>query len=129
MRKKMNLALLCVLLVAIAGISSCRSYAGFAVYSRSPRFARTHSRHVMLIKQRPRRGYVELGEVWIRPEPRMSRRFVEKNLRKKAARMGADAVVITVDRLSRNRVAYRRYRHGTLAYHERLISGIAIRFR
>jgi hypothetical protein len=129
MRKKMNLILLSALLVAVAGISSCRPYAGYRFYSRTPRFARTNVGHVMLIKHRPQRSHIELGEVWIRPEPWMSRRLVEKNLRKKAARMGADAVVITVDNYSRNHVATRRYGRGAMVYRERLIGGIAIRFR
>lgn len=101
MRNKINLILLCGIFAAVAGISSCR----------------------------PRRGYIELGQVWIRPEPRMSRYHVEKKLRKKAARMGADAVVITEDAYSRNRMAYRRYRRGTMIYRERRIGGVAIRFR
>ncbi len=129
MRRKMNLILLCALLAAVAGISSCRPYAGFELYPRTPRFARTHPHHVMLIKRQPQRSHIELGEVWIRPEPWMSRRLVENKLRKKAARMGADAVVITVDEYSRNRVATRRYRRGTMIYRKRLIAGVAIRFR
>lgn len=83
----------------------------------------------MLIKRRPRRGYIELGHVWIRPKPWMDSYHVEKKLRKKAARMGANAVVITVDEYSRNRVSYRRYRRGTTIYRERRIGGVAIRFR
>lgn len=124
-----NLTIFCAILVLIAGLSSCRPYAGLEYYPRTPRFARTHPGQVLLIKRRPQRSYIELGEVWIRPEPRMSRRFVEYKLRKKAARMGADAVVITVDENFRDRVAYRRYRRGTMVYRERIIAGIAIRFR
>lgn len=130
-RAKMRkyLALTCSLFILVAGFSSCRPYAGLEFYSRTPRSARTHPNHVLLIKHRPRRGYIELGEVWIRPTPRMSRRSVENKLRKKAARMGADAVLITVDKYSRNGVAYRRYRRGTMVYRERLIGGVAIRFQ
>jgi hypothetical protein len=127
MRKQLTLA--CSLFILAAGISSCRPYAGLEFYSQTPRSARTHPNHVLLIKHRPRRGYIELGEVWIRPTPRMSRRSVEKKLRKKAARMGAHAVVITEDRYLRDRRAYRRYRRGTMVYRERLIGGVAIRFR
>lgn len=129
MRKKMNLILLCAFLASVAGISSCRPYAGFQFYARTPRLARTHPNQVMLIKTRPRRSHIELGEVWIRPDPRMSRYLVEKKLRKKAARMGADAVVIVEDRYARNRVSVRRYKRGTMIYRKRYIGGIAIRFR
>jgi hypothetical protein len=83
----------------------------------------------LLLRNRPQRNYIELGEVWIRPKPRMSRYFVESMLREKAARMGADALVITVDEYFRDHVAVRRYRRGTMAYYERLILGVAIRFR
>ncbi len=130
-RSKMrrNLTLLCALLVVAAGISSCRSYAGFELYPGTPHFARTHPDRILLIERRPRKSHIELGEVWIRPEPWMDRYFVEYKLRKKAARMGADAVVITVDEYLRDRVAYSYYRRGTMIYRERLIVGVAIRFR
>jgi hypothetical protein len=127
MRK--NLTILCGLLIVIAGISSCRPYVGLDLYPGTPRFERTHPDHVRLIRHRPQRNHIELGEVWIRPKPRMSRYFVENKLREKAARMGADALVITVDEYFRDRVAVRRYRRGTMVYYERLIVGVAIRFR
>ncbi len=127
MRKQLTLA--CSLFILAAGISSCRPYAGLEFYSRTPRFNRNHHSHVMLITHRPQRNHIVLGEVWIKSNPRMSRRSVEKKLRKKAARMGADAVVITKDKYSRDRVPYRRYRRGTMVYRERLVGGVAIRFR
>lgn len=127
MRK--SLAFFCSLIVLIAGISSCRPYVGHDFYPGTPRFAPTHPDSVLLLRNQPRRNHIKLGEVWIRPEPGMSRYFVEYKLRKKAARMGADAVVITEDTNLRNRVAVRRYGRGTMIYHERLIIGVAIRFR
>jgi hypothetical protein len=127
MRK--NLILLCVILVMTSALSSCRPYAGSRFYPGTPHFARTHPDQVMLIKRRPKRNHIELGQVWIRPEPWMDRYFVENKLRKKAARMGADAVVITEDEHFRNSPTYRRYRGGTMVYRERFIGGVAIRFR
>ena len=127
MRKKLTLA--CSLLILAGALSSCRPYAGYRFYPGTPHFARTHPDHVMLIKRRPKRSHIELGRVWIRPEPWMDRFFVEFKLRKKAARMGADAVVITDDRYFRNRVAFRRYWRGTMVYRVRFIEGIAIRFQ
>lgn len=128
MRNKTNLILLGALLALGAGMSSCRPYGGFAFYARSPRLARTHPNRVMLIERMPRGGYVELGQVWIKTKPGMDRYQVERKLRKKAARMGADAVVIIEDRYARNRVSVRRYRRGTMIYRQRRIGGIAIRF-
>ena len=127
-KMKKNWTILCAFLVLTAGLSSCRPYAGLDFYSKSPRFARTHRNHVMLIKQWPRRDYVELGHVWIKIKPWMDRYYVENKLRKKAARKGADAVVITVDGYSRGRVAHRRYRGGTLIYRKTRVGGVAIRF-
>ncbi len=127
MRKKLNF--LCAFLVITAWFSSCRPYVGFDFYPGTPRFERTHPDRVILLRSRPRRNHIELGEVWIRPKPRMSRYFVENKLREKAARMGADALIITVDEYFRDRVAVRRYRRGMMIYRERLIVGVAIRFR
>lgn len=129
MRKKMNLILLGALLAAAAGICSCRPYVGSRLYPRTPHMAQTHPDHVILIKHRPQRSHIQLGEVWIWPEPWMDRYFVEHMLRKKAARMGADALVITDDKYFRNQLVYRRYRRGAMVYHERFIRGVAIRFR
>ena len=127
MRKKLVPA--SIILILIAGTFSCRPYAGARMYPGTPLFARTHPDHVMLIKRHPRRDHIELGNVWIRPEPWMDRYFVEYKLRKKAAKMGADAVVIIEDKEFRNRMAYRRYGRGTMIYRERFIGGVAIRFR
>ncbi len=129
MRK--NWTILLAFLVLMVGLSSCRPYADARLefYSRSPRFTRIHQNHVMLLKRWPRGGYIELGNVQIKPKPRMDRYQVEKKLRKKAARMGADAMVITMDWYSPRKVATRRYRHGTLVYRERHVGGVAIRFR
>jgi len=57
----------------------------------------------------------------------MSRRYVERRLREEAARMGADALVIVVDRFFREPVWDRGYGRGR--YSERQIIGIAIRYR
>ena len=127
MRK--NLMFASIALILTVGISSCRPYVGSRFYPGTPHFAKTHPDHVMLIKHRPKKSHIELGNVWIRPEPWMDRYFVEHKLRKKAAKMGADAVVITEDKYFRNRVAYRYHRHGTMIYRERFIGGTAIRFR
>jgi hypothetical protein len=127
MRK--NLTFLFILFITITGISSCRSYLGFEFFPGAPRFERTHPDRVLLLRNRPRRDHIDLGEVWIRPKPRMSRYFVESKLREKAARMGADALVITVDEHFHDRLAVRRYRRGTMVYPEMLILGVAIRFR
>jgi len=65
----------------------------------------------------------------MRPEPRMRRAYVEDVLREEAARMGADALVIAVDRFFREPVWDRGYGRGRGYYRERQIIGIAIRYR
>jgi len=127
MRK--NPAFVCALLIVVIGLSSCHRYMGSRFYPATPRFESTYPGSVELLRRQPRRSHIELGEVWIRPEPGMDRYFVENKLREKAARMGADALVITVDRYFRDRVAYRHFRRGTAIYYERQIVGVAIRYR
>jgi hypothetical protein len=111
------------------GLVSCRHYVGYSFYPSAPQFRKTHPTNVILLNSQPRRAHIELGEVWIRPTPRMSAARVESKLRKKAARLGADALVIIEDKyLGSHRVVSRRWR-GMIAYRERVIVGIAIRFR
>lgn len=129
MRRRMNAILPVVLFGVVTGIASCRTYAGFGFHSRVPRIARSYPSQVMLITHHPRRSYIELGVVKIKPKPWMSRRYVENKLRKKAARMGADAVMITVDTFSGGRAARRRSGRGTMIYRKRIVAGVAIRFR
>ena len=117
-----------IFIIAIA-LSSCRPYVGSRLYPGAPRFAKTHPDQVMLIERRPRRNHIALGQVWIRPEPWLDRYFVEYKLQKKAAKMGADAVIIVEDKEFRNSRVYRRYGRGTMVYREGFIGGIAIRFQ
>ncbi len=116
-----------VLVGLIAGLASCSRPYGYRFYPNVPRFAPTHPAQVELLRREPRRNHLRLGEVWLRPEPDMRRGYVEGLLREQAARMGADALVITVDRFFREPVYDWGYGHGV--YTERQIIGIAIRFK
>jgi len=69
-----------------------------------------------------------LGEVWIKPEPYWSPQFVENTLRKQAAKLGAQALVIVVDRFTRNAEVVPDYWPGGVVYRERVIVGVAIRY-
>jgi hypothetical protein len=88
----------------------------------------TDPAQIDLLRREPRRDHIRLGEVWIKPSWRMDRFYVESELREKAARMGADALVIVADRYFREGVVY-SYWHGPRAVTERQIVGIAIRYR
>ncbi len=103
-------------------------YSGERYFPRAPRFEPTHPDHVRLLRYAPRRPHIQLGEVWIRPEPGMSRRYVENSLRARGAALGADAVVIVEDRYF-NRYVARYSWYGRRYYRERVIVGIAIRYR
>jgi hypothetical protein len=110
------------------GFIGCYRPYGYRLYPDVPRFAPTHPMDVELLRREPRRAHVQLGEVWIRPSPRMGRHHVEGLLREKAALMGADALVIVVDRFFRDAVVFDYWR-GPVAVYERHIVGIAVRYR
>jgi len=111
----------------LAAVSCYRPY-GYRFYPDPPRFSPTNPANVDLLRREPRRNHIRLGEVWIKPNPRMERFYVEAILREKAAAMGADALVIAVDRFFREGVVFNYWR-GPTAVYERHIFGIAIRHR
>jgi hypothetical protein len=121
---------LSIVFMAALGLTvvSCYRPYGHRFYPDTPRFAPTDPAAVELLRRAPRRDHIRLGEVWIRPSRRMDRFYVEGVLREKAARMGADALVIVADRYFREGVVF-NYWHGARAVYERHIVGIAIRYR
>lgn len=125
--KAKNLSIL-VLGVLLMGVVSCYRPYGFRLYPDSPRFAPTFPGDVALLRREPRRDHIRLGEVWIRPNYRMDRFYVEGVLKEKAAAMGADALVIVADRFFREGVVY-SYWYGPRMVYERQIVGVAIRYR
>lgn len=128
MRKKP--IILSLLLVAAMWFSACSPFAHFDFYPRSPRkIRRIHRDQVRIIRSRPQRSYVELGLIRIRQKTRVVRYTIESEFRLRAARMGADAVIIIEDSYSRSRSAYRRYSRGRRLPRQKIIIGMAIRFR
>jgi len=117
-----------LLAVSLLGVVSCYRPYGYRFYPDTPRFAPTNPADVELLRREPRREHIRLGEVWIRPDPRMDRFYVEGVLREKAARMGADALVIVADKFFREGVVFNYWR-GPMAVYDRHIVGIAIRYR
>jgi hypothetical protein len=110
--------------IALVGFVGCYSYIGHQYYPDVPHYPATNPGHVQVLRHEPGRSHIQLGEVWIRPDPGMSPGFVENSLRERAAAMGADALVIVVDRYIGG-----YYWYGRRAYRERDIEGIAIRYR
>ncbi len=116
-------------LVALtASLVSCYHPFGYRFYPGTPRFAPTNPANVELLRRDPKREHIRLGEVWIKPDPGMSRPYVEGMLREQAAAMGADAVVIVVDRVFREGTVF-NYWTGPVGYYQLHIVGVAIRFR
>jgi hypothetical protein len=121
-----------LLLLALAGLMlglvSCYHPYGYSFYRNVPRFAPTNPANVELLRHDPKGDHIRLGEVWIRPDRAMTRGYVDGILREKAAVMGADALVIVVDRFFREGVVYNYWR-GRMAIYERHIVGVAIRYK
>jgi hypothetical protein len=90
---------------------------------------------VDLLRYEPRRVHEAFAEIRYEPPARLSRFEVERRLRERAAAIGADALVIEVDNVYRERVwvgpyrVYRGRRVHRAVVRERVIIGIAIRYR
>lgn len=119
--------LILIAALLMAGVSACYRPYGYFFYPHTPAFAPTDPSRVDLLRREPRRDHIRLGEVWIRPDWHMDRFYVEGTLRDKAARMGADALVIVADRYFNEGYVY-SYWHGPRPVYERQIVGIAIRY-
>ncbi len=125
---KRNWLLVLILAVLLTTTFSCYRRIGYHFYPDAPRFAPTNPAQVELLRREPRRDHIRLGEVWIRPTWRMDRFYVEGVLRERAARMGADALVIVADRYFQEGYV-RSYWRGRRSISTRQIVGIAIRYR
>jgi hypothetical protein len=112
----------------LPSVISCYRRSGFSFYPQTPYFAPTDPGRVELLRREPRRDHIKLGEVWIRPDWDWDRFYVEEVLREKAARMGADALVIVADNRFRDAVVYSYWR-GPRRVYDRETVGIAIRYR
>ncbi len=67
-----------------------------------PTYPPTQSANVQVLRAFPDRPYQRIGEVFIEPQSgNPPEAKVEQVLQKEAAKMGADAVVIVVDRIAR----------------------------
>jgi len=124
----MNKGLSSVVVLLGLAAASCATYTGFEYYPGAPRFTPTSPGRVELLRHAPRRPHLRLGEVWIKPEPTWSPEFVETTLREQGAKLGAQALVIVVDRFTRNATVVPYYWRRAVVYRERVIVGVAIRY-
>ena len=100
------------------------------LFPGAPRFAATSPEAVDLLRREPPRPHVAFAEIVYKTSPRVGRHEVDWVLRERAARLGADALIIEVDNIYRESVwisPYRRVRR--FPRYERVIVGIAIRYR
>ncbi len=117
-----------ILALLLPSVTACYRHSGYHFYPHTPRFEPTDPARVDLLRREPRQDHIRLGEVWIRPTWHMDRYYVEGVLRERAARMGADALVIVADRYFREGYV-RSYWRGRRSISARQIVGIAIRYR
>jgi hypothetical protein len=120
-------ALVVVLLAAM--LVSC-SPVRVHMFPGAPHFRPTSPESVDLLRREPPRPHVAFAEIVYKPSARVGRHEVDWILRERAARIGAHAVIIEVDNVYRESVwvsPYRRLRN--YPRHERIIVGIAIRYR
>jgi hypothetical protein len=118
-----------VLVVLAAVVVSC-SPVRVRMFPGAAHFPPTSPQSVDLLRSEPPRPHIAFAEIVYKPSPRVSRHEVDWVLRERAARIGADALIIEVDNIYRESVwisPYRRVRQ--FPRFERVIVGIAIRYR
>ena len=118
-----------VLVLLVAVLVSC-SPVRVRMFPGTPHFRSTSPQSVDLLRREPSRPHIAFAELVYRPSPRVSRHEVDWVLRERAARIGADALIIETDNVYRESVwasPYRRIR--SFPQYERVIVGVAIRYR
>jgi hypothetical protein len=86
------------------GCSTVNTYT--RAYLAAPRFAPSRPEHIEILQAEPKRPLEKLGEILVGTEGQPSRDAIEKKLREAAAKLGADAVYITADKLNIYPVVY-----------------------
>lgn len=118
-----------LLSLLILGTIACAPYPHAILYPRIPHFPPTDPRSIQLLRHEPHASHIKLGEVRFTPTPDMSPYYVERVLREKAAQIGADGLVIVVDRFFRQAVVHGYYFPHVDTYAERVIIGVAIKYQ
>jgi hypothetical protein len=126
MRLKISLAIF-----LSASLAACMllPYSGITYYSGAPTFSPTSSDQVELLRDAPYKANVQLGEVWVRPEPSWSPAYVETQLKQKAASLGANAVVIIFDQYFSNGRVVAGFGQGPRVSPPNGVTGVAIRYQ
>ena len=118
-----------ILLPLVIGMIGCTPRPRAVFYPGTPHFPPTDPASVRLLRNEPRAFHIKLGEVRFTPAPDMPSYYVEGVLKEKASMMGADALVIVVDNYYREAVVHGHYWPHVNVYRERVIVGVAIKYR
>jgi len=122
-------------LVAVAlaaGSVSCSSVSASSErLVGAPTFPPTHPESVLILPREPRKPHDRLGHVYIEPSGQPEVTEIEQAIRKEAAKLGADAAVIVLDRTRRIGTVYQGPWWDRTAYPVmgRKIVAVAIRYR
>jgi hypothetical protein len=121
-------------LVLALGLASCATVdATSTQYVGAPTFPPTSPTSVQILRVEPARPHVRLGEIQIEgstdPAPPVAE--IEAKLREEGAKMGADAVVVVLDRLQRvgSYVSGPWWGRSVEQITGRKVIGVAIRYR
>jgi hypothetical protein len=123
--------MLALLAVVVASAACSTISVSSKQYLGAPAFAPTNPDKVELLRTRPHRPHEKLGEVKLEPSGNPSTADLEMAMKKEAAKMGADAVVIVRDATRREGTVIEGGWWDRQAYpvYGRVIVGVAIRYR
>jgi hypothetical protein len=124
-----------LLFVLAAFITACAPALRVNYFPGARHYPPTPPRSVDLLRMEPRRPYVAFAEIRYDPPRGLNRAEVDWRLRKKGGAIGADALVIEVDTVYRERVwtgEYRPYRGRPVhraRVRDHVIIAVALRYR
>ena len=121
-------------LIVLGLVTGCGTVSTYKVqYLGVPRYPPTNWKQVQILQAFPNRPYEKLGEVVasvsVNPEPSVEK--IERALRRRAAELGAEAVVLIKDRIEEIGIWWGGPRWAPVAtpIHSRVIVGVAIRYK
>lgn len=123
-----------VLFVLVFLLASCAPPLRVHFFPGARRYPPTSPSSVDILRSELLRPHEAFAEIRMDPPARMSRLDVERRLRERAADIGADALIIEVDNVYRERVwvgpysAYRGPRVRRAVVRDRVIIAVAIRY-
>ena len=127
--KPIGLFVLCIVLGVLA--AACASVAVRTVrFPEVQTYPPTYPDLVEVLRQAPARPHARIGEVYVEPEGNASADKIKAGLRKGAAPLGADAVVIVSDRALKTGALVETSweKRDLLPTPDHVIVGVAIRY-